>query len=361
MMALKHALLALAIFAVAASGAAPPPRHRAAPPAKPSPPPCRFLPETPIQPPGCITSSAYVASLDRVAATGSPNARFEVKAAYYTSMCQRHEALNMSTPEGKAACRADTENRCYLTPNSGRTCNSAYTNLLLANELLCPGTPNQRDARCYALFKDECVKDPECDWNPVVYYNGAANRDRFTPVAEANVGAPVPWAMCRSKEYTSFVLLNETTVNQTARTYWNNKIAVGDTEDDADWAAKVGTCEYAATSRAARKYQAACIAANNLITSTGNQYIDPSNYNATRKCIEAGCRMMWYDGIRSRARGNNVTDSYVQCNVEPTRYYSLMFPSRFDRPLTDAYLTCGTGRDYDRQLCEGATLPGYPY
>ncbi|KAG2436665.1 hypothetical protein HXX76_006193 [Chlamydomonas incerta] len=230
---------------------------------------------------------------------------FDVMSAYYNAQCEKYQALNMTSPEGKAACRADTANRCYVVPNTGRTCTSSWGAQLLLDNMVCPGTPAYRDQQCYVKFKDECIQDPNCGWGDVAYFGGGAARDRFTPVAEANAGGPINWIMCRSKEYS-------------------------------------------------------CSAVNNLMFPTGGTYIDPADYNATRSCIAAGCYLSWIDGFKTRARGANNTDNYYQCSVFPNYYYSLMYPSRFDRPLTDAYNTCGVGTGYDRARCEGAKVPSFP-
>ncbi|KAG2436666.1 hypothetical protein HXX76_006194 [Chlamydomonas incerta] len=310
--------------------------------------------------PGCASNPAYVASLDDVAANGSPNAKFEVMAAYYNAQCGKYEALNMTSPEGKAACRADTANRCYVVPNTGRTCTSSWGAQLALDNLLCPGTAAYRDQQCYVKLKDECVQDPNCGWGDIAYFGGVAQRDRLTPVAEAAAGGPITWIMCRSKEYLDFIMVNGTSINATARTEWGTKIATGNPDDDADWLAKVGNCTYAITSRAGRKYSQACSAANNLVSPSGTTYIDPADYNSTRSCIAAGCFLNWLDGVKTRARGGNVTDVFYQCSVSPNYYYNLRYPSRFDRPLTDAYNTCGLGTGYDRARCEGARLQGFP-
>ncbi|PNW86017.1 hypothetical protein CHLRE_03g205473v5 [Chlamydomonas reinhardtii] len=297
--------------------------------------------------PTCSPSALYTAALfDTVGKEGSQSARSTVLGSYYSDKCSSY-----TPPAGRAACRADRTNRCYV-PLRGSSCRSSYSQEALDASAYCPGTKAARRSYCMTRFVDECTG--ECTWSLAAANIAEAQR----PALETANGGPILYGACFTTEEVNYYVSANNTLDRAKQAEWTAGI-YPDLENPDTWDELAGTCSVAISTKLLNDYSNACLAVNvdDPESFTMRYRLNVSDFAASVKCQQLGCAVSFIDftkqGIIPDGTIDLVAASGYQCVPEPEERYRLVYREATDYPLLEQLRSCSSPvAQFDRAVCE---------
>ncbi|KXZ47690.1 hypothetical protein GPECTOR_33g572 [Gonium pectorale] len=264
----------------------------------------------------------------------SARARALLSGSLATYLCNGR--YNVSTPEGKAQCRADRDNKCFVAVR----------------------TLYFRRALCQSRFKDECLNRDQCVWSEVAWYGGKARYDAWRNETEANMGGPPTFGACYAKEEIDAMLDGAGNLREAEYTAWLEEIT---SSKPASIAKYRGNCPYARSSRARAVYVETCDAANKVALGEGGRVkaLNTSSWEDVAACRAAGCVVeaangLWYE---SSGYAGDFPDVLYQCKIEESRIWATRLSAWQDEDLFKAYAMCHSyNLQADEKACKGARI-----